>query len=108
VTKLYYLELLRASEGWLSCWFQLYLQSLAPTPISKRVDFKQTAGRKNNCQIIINNKKHVVPTPLSGIKVVKRLTVNVDGARLAYGAAHGHAPAQVARVATAAHARHHL
>jgi hypothetical protein len=31
VTKIYYLELLRASEGTLSCLFQLHLQSLAPT-----------------------------------------------------------------------------
>jgi hypothetical protein len=27
----YYLELLRASEGTLSCWSRLHLQSLAPT-----------------------------------------------------------------------------
>jgi hypothetical protein len=31
VTKMYYLELLRVSEGTLSRWFRLYLQSLAPT-----------------------------------------------------------------------------
>jgi hypothetical protein len=30
-TKIYYFELLRASEGTLSCWFRLHLQSLAPT-----------------------------------------------------------------------------
>jgi hypothetical protein len=29
--KIYYLELLRASEGTLSRWFRLHLQSLAPT-----------------------------------------------------------------------------
>jgi hypothetical protein len=29
--KIYYLELLRASEGTLSYWSRLYLQSLAPT-----------------------------------------------------------------------------
>jgi hypothetical protein len=29
--KFYYLELLRASEGMLSRWSQLHLQSLAPT-----------------------------------------------------------------------------
>jgi hypothetical protein len=28
---MYYLELLRASEGTLSCWSRLHLQSLAPT-----------------------------------------------------------------------------
>jgi hypothetical protein len=27
------------------------LQSLAPTPVSKRVDVRQAAGLKNNCQI---------------------------------------------------------
>jgi hypothetical protein len=31
VTKTYYLELVRASEGTLSRWSRLYLQSLAPT-----------------------------------------------------------------------------
>jgi hypothetical protein len=31
VTKIYYLELLRASEGTLSRWTRLHLQSLAPT-----------------------------------------------------------------------------
>jgi hypothetical protein len=35
VTKIYYLELLRVSEGTLSRW---HLQSLAPTPVSRRVD----------------------------------------------------------------------
>jgi hypothetical protein len=29
--KIFYLELLRASEGTLSRWSQLYLESLAPT-----------------------------------------------------------------------------
>jgi hypothetical protein len=28
--KIYYLELLRASEGMLSCWSRLHLKSLAP------------------------------------------------------------------------------
>jgi hypothetical protein len=31
VTKIYYLEFLRASQGTLSRWFRLHLQSLAPT-----------------------------------------------------------------------------
>jgi hypothetical protein len=38
VTKIYYLELLRASEGTLSRWYWLRLQSLAPTPVSGRVE----------------------------------------------------------------------
>jgi hypothetical protein len=53
VTKIYYLELLHASEGTLSRWSRLHLQSLAPTPVSRRVDVRQAAGRKNNCRILI-------------------------------------------------------
>jgi hypothetical protein len=53
VTKIYYLELLRASEGTLSRWSRLHLQSLAPTPVSRRVDVRQAAGRKNKCLIFI-------------------------------------------------------
>jgi hypothetical protein len=33
VTKIYYLELLRASEGTLNHWSRLHLQSLAPTVV---------------------------------------------------------------------------
>jgi hypothetical protein len=40
VTKVYYLELLRASVSTLSCWSQLPLQSLAPASISRRVDVR--------------------------------------------------------------------
>jgi hypothetical protein len=53
VTKIYYLELLRASEGMLNRWSRLHLQSLALTPVSRRVDVGQAAGRKNNCRIFI-------------------------------------------------------
>jgi hypothetical protein len=53
VTKIYYLDLLRASEGTLSRWSRLYLQSLAPAPVSRRVDVRQAAGGKNNCRIFI-------------------------------------------------------
>jgi hypothetical protein len=31
VTEIYYLELFRASQGTLSLWFRLHLQSSAPT-----------------------------------------------------------------------------
>jgi hypothetical protein len=55
MTKIYNLELLRASEGTLSRWSRLHLQSLAPTPVSRRVDVRQAAGRKNNCRIFITN-----------------------------------------------------
>jgi hypothetical protein len=47
VTKIYYLELLRASDGTLSRWSRLHMQSLAPTPLSRRVDVRQAAGHKN-------------------------------------------------------------
>jgi hypothetical protein len=53
LTKIYYLELILASEGTLSCPSRLHLQSLAPTPVSRRVDVRQVAGLKNNCRIFI-------------------------------------------------------
>jgi hypothetical protein len=55
VTKIYYLELLRASEGTLSpgC-----LQSLTPPPVLRRVDVRQAAGRKNNCRIYHHHHHH--------------------------------------------------
>jgi hypothetical protein len=40
VTKIYSFELLRASEGTLYRWFWLHLQSLAPTPVSGKVDVR--------------------------------------------------------------------
>jgi hypothetical protein len=66
VTKIHYLELLRDSEDTFSRWSRLHLQSLAPTPVSRRVDVRQVAGRK----IIVesssqHDEKHVVPTPLN-------------------------------------------
>jgi hypothetical protein len=74
VTKIYYHELLRASEGTLSSWSRLHLQSLASTPVSWRVDVRQAAGPKNKCRIFITTWcKHVVPTPLSGIRVGIRM-----------------------------------
>jgi hypothetical protein len=39
--------------GTLSRWSQLHLQSLAPTPVSNRVDVRQAAGRKTNYRIFI-------------------------------------------------------
>jgi hypothetical protein len=49
LTKIYYLELLRVSEGTLSSWSRLHLQSLTPALVSRRVDVRQAAGCKNNC-----------------------------------------------------------
>jgi hypothetical protein len=73
VTQIYYLELLCASEGTLSCWSQLHLQSLTSTPVSRMVDVRQATGRKNNCRFFPSqhDEKHIVPTPLSGIRVGK-------------------------------------
>jgi hypothetical protein len=50
VTKIYYRELLRASESRKS---RLHLQSLAPALVSRRVDVRQAACRKSNCRIFI-------------------------------------------------------
>jgi hypothetical protein len=55
VTKIYYFELLRASEGTLSRWSRLHLQSLAPTPVSRRVDVRQAAGRKKSLANLYHN-----------------------------------------------------
>jgi hypothetical protein len=70
--KIYYLELLRASEGTLSRWSRLHLQSLA-------LQFQGglTLGRRPVVKIIAeslsqHDEKHVVPTSLSGIRVGKR------------------------------------
>jgi hypothetical protein len=76
VTKIYYLELLRASEGTLSRWSRLHLQSLAPTPVS-RSNPPATSGRRPVVKIFAeslsqHDEKHVVPTPLSGIRVGRR------------------------------------
>jgi phosphomannomutase len=80
VAKIYYLELLRASEGTLSCWSRLHFQSLAPTPVSRRVDVKQAAVRKIVAESLSqHDEKHVVPAPLNGIRVRKREVCTVRG-----------------------------
>jgi hypothetical protein len=55
VIKIYYLELLHASDGTLSRWSRLHLQSIAPAPVSRRVDIRQETGHKNNCQDLYHN-----------------------------------------------------
>jgi hypothetical protein len=87
LTKIYYFELDRASEGTLSRRSRLHLQSFVPTPVSRRVDVRQAAGRTNSCRIFITTRrKYVVPTPLSGIRVGKREIYSYiwDGYRGAY------------------------
>jgi hypothetical protein len=69
VSKMYYLELLRASEGTLSRWSRLHLQSLAPTPVTRRVDVRQPVVKIIAESLSQHDEKHVVPTPLSGIRV---------------------------------------
>jgi hypothetical protein len=72
VTKIYYLKLFRASEGTLSRWSRLHLQSLAPTPIPM-VAVRQAAGCKNFAECLSqHDKQHVVPTSLIRIRVGKR------------------------------------
>jgi hypothetical protein len=56
VTKIYYLELHRALEGTLRRWSWLHLQSYVTIPVSRRVDVRQAAGRKNNCRIFITTR----------------------------------------------------
>jgi hypothetical protein len=77
VPETYYFELLRASEGTLSRWSRLHLQSLAPATVSRRFDIRQAAGRKNNCRSLSQHaKKHVVTIPLIGIRVKRRQTTH--------------------------------
>jgi hypothetical protein len=52
-----------ASEGKLSRWFRLHLQSFVATPVSRRVDVRQAGGRKNIVESLSQrDKKKVVPT----------------------------------------------
>jgi hypothetical protein len=61
-------QLLRASEGTLSLSL-LHLQYLTPTPVSRRTNVKQVAGRKIIAEFLsLHDEKYVVPTPLSGIR----------------------------------------
>jgi hypothetical protein len=69
-TKIYYFEFLRASEGTLSRWSRLHLQSLHPLQFQEGL----ASGRRPIVKIIAeslsqHDEKHVVPTPLSGIRV---------------------------------------
>jgi hypothetical protein len=61
----------RVSGGTWSCWSQLHLQSLAPTPVSRRVDVKLASGRKNSCRIFITTWWKICCTDFSGLRVAK-------------------------------------
>jgi hypothetical protein len=66
MAKIFYFDRLLASEGTLSRWSRLHLQSSAPTPVSRRIGARQAAGRKNNkLPNLSHDEKHVVPTQLS-------------------------------------------
>jgi hypothetical protein len=55
-----------------ACFGRHVGKSLAPTPVSRRVDVSQAAGRKLIAESLSqHDEKHVVPTPLSGIRVGK-------------------------------------
>jgi hypothetical protein len=71
VPKTYYLELLHVSEGTLSRWSRLHWQSLAPPPVSRRVDVRQVV--KIIAEYLSqHDENHVVPASLSGIRVGER------------------------------------
>jgi hypothetical protein len=56
------------------------LQSLAPTPVSRKVGVRQAAVVKIIAKSLSqHDEKHVVPTPLSGIRVGGRLIVELSG-----------------------------
>jgi hypothetical protein len=61
-------------KGTLSRWSLLHLQSLAPTPVSRRVDVRQAAGRKNYCRIFITSWKTGCIDPTSWDKGRKKKT----------------------------------
>jgi hypothetical protein len=69
VTKIYYLEFVRASEGRLA---------VGPGCIfSKRVDVRQAVVKIIAESLPQHNGKHVVQTPLSRIRVGKRRSLKV-------------------------------
>jgi hypothetical protein len=67
VSKIYYFVLLRALEGNLTRWFRLHLQSLAATPLSRRVDVRQAQ----------HDEKHVVLTPFGYIREEKKKDLKI-------------------------------
>jgi hypothetical protein len=63
VTKIYYVKRLRVSECTLSCWPLLNLQWLASTPVSRRVDVRQAAGRKINAKSLSQHDENMLYRP---------------------------------------------
>jgi hypothetical protein len=51
------------SEGTLSCWSRLHLQSLAPTPVPRSVDVRQAAGRKINAEYLSQHDENMLYRP---------------------------------------------
>jgi hypothetical protein len=61
--------------------FQLPLQSLAPTPDSRRVDVRRPAVKMIAESLSQHDEKNVVPNPLSGIKGKKKKSIVYNGLR---------------------------
>jgi hypothetical protein len=92
--KIYYLELLRASEGTFSRWSRLHSQSLAPTnphwacvvgygPCSLCVIHKEglcpSSGDINRLMMICNLLRTHLPAPLRGRSLVLKVFLIVFG-----------------------------
>jgi hypothetical protein len=59
------------------------LQSLAPTPVSRRVDVKNAPVVKIIAESLSqHDEKHIIPNPVSGIRVGKRKKSQVKGVLL--------------------------
>jgi hypothetical protein len=54
------------SEGTLSCWFRLHLQSSPHNPVSRRIDVRQAGGQslsKITESLLQHDEKHVPTDP---------------------------------------------
>jgi hypothetical protein len=73
-----YLKLLRASEGTLSRWSQLHLQSFVPTPVSRRVDVRQAVGRKKQLPNLYHNMMKTCCTDPDKDRKKKKIFCSAD------------------------------
>jgi hypothetical protein len=55
------------------------LQSLSSTPVSRRVGVRQPVIKINAESLSQHDEKHVVPTPLSGIRGKKKKKCDLHG-----------------------------
>jgi hypothetical protein len=71
--KMYFLELLRASEGTLSRWSCLYLQSFVPTPVSGRLTSSRWPVVKTIAESLAQRDENMLNRPhLVGIRVGRK------------------------------------